>query len=1701
MTPSDRLEALRERLLDLTFKNRLLNHSDLGRRILKVRRVALGELYQLLVEESKSFTVSSSFSDSLSSASGESESVAPASDITMEPFEDNGIDLTPWLQRRKLPIALPPLGLENRLRAMHSQFRALIEATGSNFLYLALGFLEWYDPDREPEKARLAPLVLVPIEIERHLERVAGNDPEEGKEGGGRKLRIGMKVYRYTIRHDGEDVSSNLALILRLRRVPFSLELEAYEAADDSENADEGTRFSDIDDYFDAIEKAVASLPRDVAVRPWRVIRAARVGFYTFFKEVMWRDLDPERWPEGAPLLNRPWITAALAGREKTSDPEISDSDVERAMHEEPLPTVLDADGSQMKVLLRVSRGESLVIQGPPGTGKSQTIANIIAAALAQGKTVLFMAEKLVALNVVKERLDQAWIGQFCLELHSRQASVKAIHDQLRRRLAIRAKPANPSDRSETLSRLLRHRNSLNQSWSLLKHPIEGLGCTCWQTIWAAVWFRQEFDEQTEHRYPGADLPVFWRGGSPTLDQLNAVLEKAAILRRLAADGIPERVRIWDGFYPKRIVSQDRVSAVRSAIEASLEAANTWREKDEAIFEPSLSGMTGTDTLRLFAALPETLPSSWQQPLASGVATGYPLDDYVEYLAAMAQWQSSIGTPEERLAEQPDLSDAQLADAESAVDVVRGKLPWLAGMTYSALRRAADQLGEARSLVGRRNELAGRLANALGLSAVPATLDEDHRLLRIARLWADLGRPDDCYLEVSLASAATKERLDAAEVEGRQLEEHLQQLETWFRIPDAPTADRLAWIRRTLSAAAGTWRAWWPFGEAAQARRAARAFLRSKRALKKSGLCDRLAELEAWPSRRNAFASNASHCRLLGHGFRGIETDWNRLRGAATLVQDVVSWLGSAPARTLLSRAMEIAETLGEAGATTEQLEDCIRDFAELLGHGAAGKWEGLLLGSRNSANEQLAEIYGHSARSVAALEPVRPADGEMLDAIQHSVAGARQLRRLRGRIEQLVSHSDFLGTAHEGIHRTQLDPLNETLRSVIALTGIHELPTRAASWLLATDSSARLLQLRQEIGSLGGALDSWRKSAEHLEAFAQIDPSCVLASANLDRPVRAVVEAFSNASAATTMLPLWTDYLHVKNWFTNNWHDDLLAFTAAHSLPIETFAALARAAFWDGWLRKAETLHPEVFALVRQEKETALEIFQTTDRSLPDLHRVQVVREIYRSLTDIAAGKQVGRAADLTDLALIQRELGKKKRHVSARELIRRSGQALRQLMPCWMMGPAAVAQFLPPGHTEFDVLVVDEASQVRPEDALGSLARTKQVIIVGDSKQMPPSDAFSVQSERDEEDEDEAAPAEELESILDVFNNFLPGPSLRWHYRSQHHSLILYSNEFFYDRDLLIPPSVQLGDGPLGVKWHFCAQPAYLKGRNPPEAREVAVLLAEHVLVNSVRPEEKQESVAVVAMNRQQQELIEELFDQLTKERPELADALERFKPTAPIIIRNLENIQGDERDVIIISFTYGPDVVTGVVAQRFGPVNRAGGWRRLNVLFTRARMRTVVVSSMRSEQVLPRVQQRDDGVVHLRNYLKFAETGLLPDAPVGPRREPDSEFECSVGRVVQSFGFEVHYQVGSEGFLIDLAIPDPASPARYLCGIECDGAPYHSHPTARDRDRLREEILRARGWDIYRIWSTDWYRSRSTEAERLRSYLEWRAAGAPQ
>ncbi len=1673
------LEALRVKLLDLSFRNRLLNHSDTGRRILKVRRLPLAKLYALLVDDGEKLTISAAPIESPAPAVAMETGVDEAEP---EPFEDTGLPMTAELQEMRLPVVIRKAQLQNRLRAIHSQRKAMLDSTGSNLLYLALGFLEWYDPNNEPDKARLSPLLLVPVAIERDLQRIEENDG------------MGVSIYRYTIQHDGEEVISNLPLIERLRK-DFSLKLEPYETGDDSNTDDENVRFENIEEYFQAVALAVATLAPDVAAKAWRVIPAARVAFFTSPKAIMWRDLDVKNWPDNEPLESKPWIQAALHGREPVIEPSISDDDVERAMHDQPLPTVLDADGTQMRALIRISRGESLVIQGPPGTGKSQTIANIIGTALAQGKTVLFMAEKLAALNVVKDRLNQAKIGQYCLELHSRQASVKAIHKQVRERLST-TRPPETTERADALERLLRHRNGLNASWDALQRPIEGLSRTFWQTIWAAVWSREEFDEATRHCCAGVELPAFQRGVRPAQDQLIAVVEKVEILCRLADDGVPERVRIWEGFRPTTVVTQVSVGAVRGILESSLVLAKQWNACDAAVFPKALSRMTAACSLRLASALPQSLPASWQQPLASGVAVGHTLADYAEYLSAMETWRSHAQTRAELLAERPELTDAELTDAAIACGEIAEALPWLATLNYGELRRAAEQLRELCDIAGRRAQLAETIAKALGLPAAPSTMAEDANLTNISRQWAELGRADDCCLAECLASATTGEKLDAAEAEAQSLKHDEQRLESWFRLRDAPPTDQIAWVRQTLSAAQGTWRAWWPFGEAARARKATRMFLRSKPALKDAALFDRLSDLEAWPSRLEAFAANTAHRRALGPGFHGIKTNWQRIRDATALSRTVVDWRGSTLARKLLAKAVEIASAVSVTEDAADQLDDCSRDFADLLSRGAAGPHESLLVQSRETARELLARMRESLSNPLAKIERARPQDDNTADSIRETVNAAIYLRELRARIEQLVAEPTFLGATHRGIHHTPLEPLLSTFEWVSEFAGLSDLPSPCATWLLESDSEERLAQVRDAAGKLAAAIEAWRAAADGLGSFAHIDSSCAVAATNQERIAPDVVAAFEDAIGAVTLLPQWVDYLRVRKWFIDHHHDELLSFLTQRELPVHTLAALAPAAFWDAWYHFAEETRPEAFEMARHEKEKARQSFQESDRKLPEMNQSFVGRAVYRSQFGIDRGGERGRVRDLTDMALIEHELARQRGGIPVRELVRRSGRALQQLMPCWMMGPGAVGQFLPPGQIKFNLLVIDEASQIRPEDSLGSLARADQIVIVGDSKQMPPSDVFSVHAERDEDNEDEVTPVEELESVLDVFSRFLSAPSLGWHYRSRHHSLILYSNEFFYDRSLLIPPSTQIGDGPLGVKWHYCANANYTNRRNPVEAEEVVRLLSQHIIIEATKPADSQESVAVVTMNRPQQELIEELFDIKTREWPQLAAAIESFKPSAPVIIRNLENIQGDERDVVIISFTYGPDVATGVVAQRFALINRSGGWRRLNVLFSRARLRTIVVSSMKSEQVLPHAEHAENGVVHLRNYLKFAETGRLPDAPDGPRREPDSEFERSVGRIVRSLGFEVHFQVGTMGFFIDLAIPDPASPGRYLCGIECDGAPYHSHPTARDRDRLREQILRKRDWDIFRIWSTDWYRNRETEVERLRRYLRQRA-----
>lgn len=458
----------------------------------------------------------------------------------------------------------------------------------------------------------------------------------------------------------------------------------------------------------------------------------------------------------------------------------------------------------------------------------------------------------------------------------------------------------------------------------------------------------------------------------------------------------------------------------------------------------------------------------------------------------------------------------------------------------------------------------------------------------------------------------------------------------------------------------------------------------------------------------------------------------------------------------------------------------------------------------------------------------------------------------------------------------------------------------------------------------------------------------------------------------------------------------------------------------------------------------------------------------------------------------IVKSETERKRGHRSVRRLLKEAGSVVQAIKPVFMMSPLSVAQFLAPGAVEFDLLVVDEASQVEPVDALGAIARCRQIVVVGDSRQLPPTRFFlRLTSDAPPEKEDAAVPqaaqAQDMESILGLcVARGLPQAMLRWHYRSRHHSLIAVSNHEFYEDRLFVVPSPQRAAADLGLRFHYLPEGVYDaggSGANRIEGKAVCRAVMEH----AQRCPELSLGVAAFSI-RQQQAILDEL-ELLRREQPELETFFNNH-PAEPFFVKNLENVQGDERDVIFISVGYGRDV-HGFLAMRFGPLSTEGGERRLNVLISRAKRRCEVFSGITAEDIdLARASGR--GVAALKTFLAFAQTGELHVAkPTG--REEQSVFEEAVRRAIESLGHEVHPQVGIAGFFVDLAVVDREQPGRYLLGIECDGAAYHASRSARDRDRLRQAVLEDHGWIIHRIWSTDWFQRPAEQLRRVAEAIE--------
>lgn len=808
------------------------------------------------------------------------------------------------------------------------------------------------------------------------------------------------------------------------------------------------------------------------------------------------------------------------------------------------------------------------------------------------------------------------------------------------------------------------------------------------------------------------------------------------------------------------------------------------------------------------------------------------------------------------------------------------------------------------------------------------------------------------------------------------------------------------------------------------------------------------AELEALRKLAGAFQDSAGYDLSIA-----FDRDFAQLRGALATLNDAIGDYRTS--RTGLSAHYD------EAAVALIRVEDIDQQWQQAV----SAFWPNSQLGKRKVKKL----LQGYVTEGVA--DP------------QHDLPLLRVMQDRRATVEANILSGKSIGFAalDTDTHRVdQILSIAERLRQTLRLPGLGTEDLRAL--LQATAPSLR-----------SGAADSTMRNgaARFLAASAAFEAArtqfAIVAgktpSAGHDNPLTELTTAMGDLLNARHLLRDWTSWCGIRRRAVSQNLGALVDDIEAGLVrPTEAQSAF-RLAYVRWWLPATLDADPVLRDFRRFQHEHAIEDF----REIDDLVRAQASLRVISAIAHgLPAVQSVPRNSEL---GLLRHQMELQRPSRSIREMIGAMPSSFAKLAPCMLMSPLSIAQYLPPNQALFDVVIFDEASQITTWDAVGAIARAHQTIIVGDPKQLPPTNFFG----RNEEDEEVVEHEKDLESILDEAKAAgIPVRDLRWHYRSRNESLIAFSNHHYYQNRLITFPSPTVED--RAVQLRKITTGIYDRGKSRTNRIEAQAVTDE--AVSRMRrwlalPERDRPTLGVITFNAQQQSLILDLFDKARQMETELEwfFADDRIEP---VIVKNLENVQGDERDIILFSITFSQDNA-GKRSMDFGALNRDGGERRLNVAVTRARQELIVFSGFTADQIDPN-RTKAIGVQHLKTFLDFAERGAvaLPAQERGSVGALESPFEEAVAAELEKRGWTIVPQVGISGFRVDIGIRHPDLAGAYLAGVECDGAAYHSSATARDRDKVREQVLRGLGWNIVRVWSTDWWFDLEGCTERLHASL---------
>lgn len=616
--------------------------------------------------------------------------------------------------------------------------------------------------------------------------------------------------------------------------------------------------------------------------------------------------------------------------------------------------------------------------------------------------------------------------------------------------------------------------------------------------------------------------------------------------------------------------------------------------------------------------------------------------------------------------------------------------------------------------------------------------------------------------------------------------------------------------------------------------------------------------------------------------------------------------------------------------------------------------------------------------------------------------------------------------------------------------------------------------------------LEKKKKNANIINAFEKdIRWAYSLFEENMDMPswdVKKFNRKIKNCLDNIDALDTWIDYRDSRKVCFDNGLKEFIVGAEDNVYQDGTLDKIFLKAFYLKWITAMTHNVDSVAQFRARVQNNNVERFRELDSHQLPVAQMRIREKLINSMPNT---NNFNRASD--EMSVLLHELGKKRKIMPLRKLFRTIPNLLLKLKPCLMMSPLSVSYFLEAETYKFDMVIFDEASQIFPQDAIGAIFRGRQVVIVGDSKQLPPTNFFAASTSNDAEYDLDGEDEEEViyDSILEEATNSLPNRSLLWHYRSRNEDLISFSNQEIYQNKLITFPSSVTKAADSGVEYIYVEDGVYEGRCNIAEAKKCVELVEQHIIKHPNR------TLGIIAFSEKQQSTIEEEIHKFRNANPQFEAFFDENKEEA-FFVKNLENVQGDERDTILFSICYAKDA-HGRMYMRFGPLGHQGGERRLNVAITRAKENVKLVGSILPSDI-DLNKTKSDGVKMLRSYIEFASYG---SSTLKKRKNPNAlyekdEFCDAIAKLLSEYGYKVHQNVGSSDYTIDIAIGHPQYENCFVAGIECDGESYHMARTVRDREHLRTAVLNQMGWNMYRIWSTEWINNFEGEKTRLLTFV---------